>query len=255
MCPHITQFNISVTAGFYSAVAGVMAGFAFSALFHLIRHGQLGQRDHFDLAAHALGAAFIALLFSCVSYAILAGEPQEGGRAASAEIFTGTGLGLATVQLIYAIVLLIQAHHPDATPYLRRFFQLVGRLICPLGFLLIAFGTTSYSEARHDRGGTVVEVTALALLCVVVVAAAVGRRPFAPPKGGLAAVMSPPNWAVVLSAVGILTTGIITARVGVCNTVPPLLIVPFLAVAAWAFLNQIWWFANPPKAPPECLSA
>jgi hypothetical protein len=62
LCKHTASAHIPVIAGYYSTIAGVMAGFAFISLFYLVTGYNRKRNDSYRRATIALGAAFVSLL-------------------------------------------------------------------------------------------------------------------------------------------------------------------------------------------------
>jgi len=110
-CPGI-NFDITVTAGFYSQLAGVLAGFAFTALMFLAAtRVSSPERGHaFADAIRILVAAFISLVLTSLDYAIFAGEPSTLYKfITSGEPIIGVGFAVSGALVIYAIVLTLDA--------------------------------------------------------------------------------------------------------------------------------------------------
>jgi hypothetical protein len=167
--PEVSAFNIGATSGLYSTVAGVMAGFAFAALFYLITAERPtdADKDRYNLAAQALGSGFLALLLACINWAVLAGEKVTGGRASTIEVFASCAFVLAAVQLFYAILLLIRIKQ-DADNPLHGFFQMVGgAFLCPFVFLLALLGATDYLETGPEPWARDVFIFGLALFVIL----------------------------------------------------------------------------------------
>lgn len=110
-CTNLPTFKITVTAGLYSQLAGVLAGFAFTALMLLATaHARIRKRSRaFNDATRILVAAFLSLLLTSVNYAVLAGDPGTDGRTASEEPILGVGFAIAGALVIYAIVSTLHA--------------------------------------------------------------------------------------------------------------------------------------------------
>ncbi|GAA3539527.1 hypothetical protein [Kribbella ginsengisoli] len=129
VCLNDASFDIAATAGLYSALTGVLAGFAFTALILvpslvLSTGRRLGEEvaGHIADAARVLVSAFLALVLASINYAVLGGEPTSGGRAAAGELLAGVGLAVAAILMIYAIVLTLEtvAELADGTGPLMR---------------------------------------------------------------------------------------------------------------------------------------
>jgi hypothetical protein len=110
-CPYL-KFNITATAGFYSQLAGVLAGFAFTALMFLAatRVSSPNRGHVFADAIRILIAAFLSLVLTSLDYAIFAGQPAASyNNVASEEPIVGVGFAVSGALLIYAIILTLDA--------------------------------------------------------------------------------------------------------------------------------------------------
>jgi hypothetical protein len=101
------EFDIAASAGWYSAIAGLLAGFAFVAVLLPLDHdsseGDDAQTGH---AVVAFVGAFFALLMISISYAVLAGRTGTGPAAAVAaheQMATGAAFGLSTLLLLLGL--------------------------------------------------------------------------------------------------------------------------------------------------------
>lgn len=239
-----------------------MAGFAFAALFYFITSPSRPQSaaeseseadesatDRQDLAAQALGAAFVTLLLSSITYAILAGEPRSAGRSATIEVIAGIGFAVGAVHLFYAIVLMIRAHQ-QANSALERYFQNVGGLfLCPLASLMINLGISDWEETKHDRAAEAAYhfgwVIAVAVVIVCAIAALCARRTdHKPPRSRL---QNPSFIAVAVGGSAIVGTSIIGAELGECTPVGPIVIYALIVLTAVVLVNQALWFFWPPE--------
>jgi hypothetical protein len=111
-CSAASNFEITITAASYSQLAGLLAGFAFSALIFLVstRIKIPDPQDSFASAVRTLIAAFLGLVLSSLGYAVLAGEPSDAQtRSADTEPILGVGFAIAGALVIYAIVLTLDA--------------------------------------------------------------------------------------------------------------------------------------------------
>ncbi len=117
-------FNIAITAGFYSQAAGVLAGFAFTAVLLVLTNGEiLGSQARRAHAATSFICSFFALLLSTVQYAVLAGAADtlsktnpNLGRAASEEVIAGASFGLSVLLLLYGTLQLLDGRSGYETP-------------------------------------------------------------------------------------------------------------------------------------------
>jgi hypothetical protein len=110
-CSYI-NFNITTTAGLYSQLAGILAGFAFTALMFLAAtRVSAPNRGHaFADAIRILIAAFLSLVLTSLDYAIFAGQPSASyNNVASEEPIVGVGFAVSGALLIYAIILTLDA--------------------------------------------------------------------------------------------------------------------------------------------------
>ena len=95
-CANQPTFSITTTAGLYSQLAGVLAGFAFTSLMLLTTaSGRIQSSRAFTDATRILVASFLALILTSVNYAVLAGDPGTDGRTASEEPILGVGFAVA----------------------------------------------------------------------------------------------------------------------------------------------------------------
>lgn len=104
-CPvPLSVIDVAATAALYSQAAGVLAGFASSAILRLLTRGATARKQT-DLphTLMALISAFVCLVLSTVEYAVAAAEPGPGigGRAATFEVLCGTAFGLSVLLLLY----------------------------------------------------------------------------------------------------------------------------------------------------------
>lgn len=258
-CPS-SSFDIRTTAGFYSTVAGVMAGFAFAALFYFITSQTSRQSnaelpdadvhatDRRDLAAQALGAAFGTLLLSSITYAVLAGEPKSAGRAATIEVIAGIGFAVGAIHLFYAIVLMIRAHQREGSKLERYFQNLGGLFLCPLAGLMINLGVSDWEETKNDRAAEITYHIGLGIalvVAVICVMVAVRRR-----KGYsrlFSRFFNPAYWAVAIGGAAIAGTSSISVVLKECTAASPGVIVLLMIVTAVALVNQSLWFYWPPE--------
>lgn len=152
-------YQITVTAASYSQLAGLLAGFAFSALIFLIstRITVADPRDSFASAVRTLIAAFLGLVLSSLGYAVLAGEPADAQPlSASFEPVLGVGFAVTTALVIYAIVLTLDAsEHLVKTPspahkqVSASTRHILATLVAPLAVLYLYLAIQDYEEQRY----------------------------------------------------------------------------------------------------------
>ena len=100
-------FDVATSAGWYSAVAGLLAGFAFVAVLLPLDHETDvdGERE----TGHAVVvfiSAFFSLLILSITYAILAGRTGGGtadGIAAHEQMVNGAAFGLSVLLLMFGL--------------------------------------------------------------------------------------------------------------------------------------------------------
>ncbi|MGW6729146.1 hypothetical protein ACWF9G_24875 [Nocardia sp. NPDC055029] len=162
-------FNIQETAGFYSQLAGVLAGFSFAALMLLMTarlapaasgSSQAGA-SNFGAAVRILIISFLGLVLTSLDYALLAGEIAGRHRANTLEIVGGVSFAIAALLLVYAIILTIDAVNtavaqPDSelesvAKTLRGTLALV---LVPLSLMLIYNGIQDYNFAKYGHPRT-----------------------------------------------------------------------------------------------------
>lgn len=271
---HQSDFDILTTAGLYSQLAGVLAGFAFAALTLIlsVHLAEGARRDPADtresrLRAHqaqadaalVLTVAVVSLVLSAVAYAVLAGGRTSGSRSASEELIAGAGLVTSVTILFYAVVLLFDAAEQrgladGAAPggplavssrWLRRAF---GFFVSPLCSLYIASASFEYFHTAPKGDSWVYHAGNVACLLPLLCATA-GRFLRLPPfddarhRGALA--FSRLGASTVLVAA--LLFAIADADLGSCQRTPLAAIIAMLCLTT-AFLSfAAWRFTSDPR--------
>ena len=171
------NFSYSTAAGFCSAVAGILGGFAFSGILLAITHNAL-RRDNKTLgrAVAAFVAAFFGLLLSSVQYAVMAGEliqPQRSGRLAVEEVLDSLAFGISILALLYGVVLLLQADHRlgHATTWVERVMATFGPMITLLLLLTVGQDIESVRPVKTTASITCSNVNGWQLGTYIVVGA------------------------------------------------------------------------------------
>jgi hypothetical protein len=104
-----STFDIAAAAGWYSAIAGLLAGFAVVAILLPLDHDSDVGDDESTGAMESVvifTCAFFSLLILGVSYAILSGRTGEGpdrSIAAHEQLLNGSAFGLATLLLLFGL--------------------------------------------------------------------------------------------------------------------------------------------------------
>ena len=162
-CYPTTSFNISETAGLYSQLAGVLAGFAFSAIFFVLSTRLSPGVVISDLARtlRLMICGFVTLVLSSLFYALLAGETSNSGRAAMVQLVNAAGfISAGTLLLLSLLALLNRIEHASmpsgagpaipasgSIPLLRAVLAHGLPLILSLS---LYSGVDDYSDARHQ---------------------------------------------------------------------------------------------------------
>lgn len=116
-CLHVGSFDVAVTAGALSTLAGVLAGFGFFAVIFVLTNANAArpappapEHARLDQALLALFCATFGLAITAIEYAILAGEQNVGlpyGRAASEELMADISLSLSIFLLAAGMLVLV----------------------------------------------------------------------------------------------------------------------------------------------------
>lgn len=190
-CPPVGDltFSIAPTAAAYSALAGVLAGFAFAAIILVIPgtfrrdNDNSGAGSAFPRAgdAHVLVSlliAFIGLIISTLQYAQLAGEGRCAeilGRAADEEVLSGITLAFAILTLLYAIAQLLE--HARVGAASNQFRTITAVVVPALALYLVGAAVVDASFSpwllvdgtfHQESGGFVHEATILSYILPVV---------------------------------------------------------------------------------------
>ncbi|MGW8889739.1 hypothetical protein [Streptomyces sp. NPDC055749] len=131
MCVEVSKFEVSATAGWYSAVAGLLAGFALLAVLLPLDH-QAAETSATEDESGADGvvvftSSFFALLILSFTYAVLAGRTSEGatqGIARHEQQLNGAAFGLASLLLLLGLNAVLRLYGGNA-----RIFEPGRRLI------------------------------------------------------------------------------------------------------------------------------
>lgn len=108
------DFDVAASAGWYSAVAGLLAGFAFVAILLPLDHeDREGDEQSVGLAVLTFVCAFVALTLLAFGYAILAGRVGEGevlGIAVHEQLIYGTAFGLSTLLVLLGLQAVLRSY-------------------------------------------------------------------------------------------------------------------------------------------------
>jgi hypothetical protein len=198
--------NIAGTAQMYSQIAGVLAGFAFTALLGFLRHGASDDDGEGGVAAtHTLRSvtvvlfsSTVALIISAILYGFLAGGAPDSGNSFSLIAIDGPAFSLAILAMFYAVGLAATPYsHMDSMLSALRF--VVGVVAPAIVLLLVA---TAVLDIYHVKCGFDEKVNA----CVEVAQLSPGR-PF--------------GFGVLLTAVGLTVSLVLWFRIRKLLLIPP----------------------------------
>ncbi|GAA4242967.1 hypothetical protein [Dactylosporangium darangshiense] len=147
-------FNIAATSAAYAQMAGLLSGFAFTALVMLLKPTRSRRRRPEDQLPVALFAAFVALLLSTLTYSLLAGEDVVGARARTAteELVDGLPFGLAFIMLLHGLTFLLDSG--GAGRALVRAVHVITVLVLPaLTMLYLVNAVPDMESARAQLAG------------------------------------------------------------------------------------------------------
>ncbi|MCQ9134027.1 hypothetical protein [Streptomyces hilarionis] len=183
---HPPALDVKTIAELYSQLSGVLAGFALAAVFIIISHflGEAAPPGRRDGVLHhalpALIAALLGLIFSSLTYCIVAADGDNASRALFEHLLAGVGFSVAGALLVLAAVLLIEGVLPhDPVHYARR---LLGQCAPLPMFALLCEGVYAHGKAYHGGRapgwlGILIAVLLSALLAVSVLGYVAYGRP------------------------------------------------------------------------------
>ena len=151
-------FDIAAAAGWYSAVAGLLAGFALVAmLLPLDRDGAEVEPEGVTNAVVIFTCSFFSLLILSISYAILAGRVGSGtvaGVAAHEQMLNGAAFGLATLLMLFGLHAILGTYgaNREAFAPARQLILTVTSVLAPILVLALQFSNTLDLQ-RFRAGG------------------------------------------------------------------------------------------------------
>jgi hypothetical protein len=117
-CP--SHLNDAAVAGYYSQMTGVLAGFAFTAMIFLMTSAERVEissnpKVRNGAVVLTLITAFVSLLITTLTYAVLAGQTSDDtiGRAATLHLVNGLTFGLAVIMLFRGVTVLMEMRDFD----------------------------------------------------------------------------------------------------------------------------------------------
>jgi hypothetical protein len=144
------QFDIAASAGWYSAIAGVLAGFALLAILLPLDHDSVREEQSGDSrAAQAVvvfTCAFFSLLILAFAYAVLAGRTGSSatdGIAVHEQLIYGSAFGMSTLLLLFALHALLSSFGPNRDVFAPAQNVILGgtSVAGPIVLLALQFGS------------------------------------------------------------------------------------------------------------------
>lgn len=114
-------FDIASSAGWYSAIAGLLAGFALLAILLPLDHEANASDDpHAADSVVIFTCAFFTLLILAFNYGVLSGRTGDGpaaGVAAHEQLLNGAVFGLATLLMLFGLRAVLSSYGTNATVF------------------------------------------------------------------------------------------------------------------------------------------
>ena len=155
------DFDIASSAGWYSAIAGLLAGFALLSILFPLDHDAL---DHDESstgeAVVVFTCAFFSLLVLGFSFAVLAGRTGDGavlGVAAHEQLLYGSAFGLATILMLFGLHAVLRSYGANRLVFgsAQRVIILATSVLAPILLLALQFGSAldlaQYRTATSDE--------------------------------------------------------------------------------------------------------
>lgn len=137
------DFDIPATAGWYSSIAGVLAGFALLAILIPLDHEAASDDDRSADTVVIMTCAFFSLLLLSFSYAILAGRVGDAERAQAVheQLLLGVALGLSSLLLLFALHTLLSTYGANRRAFLpaQRVIMISTSLLGPAVVIAVQF--------------------------------------------------------------------------------------------------------------------
>lgn len=152
------SFDIAAAAGWYSAVAGLLAGFALVAILLPLDHeGAEVEPERMTNAVVIFTCSFFSLLILSISYAILAGRVGGGtieGVAAHEQMLNGAAFGLSTLLMLFGLHAILGTFgaNREAFAPARHLILTVTSVLAPILVLALQFSNTLDLQ-RFRAGG------------------------------------------------------------------------------------------------------
>lgn len=172
-------FDIAAAAGWYSAVAGLLAGFALLAILLPLDHeAKHGDTEYAANSVVIYICSFFSLLILSISYAVMAGRTSAAvGVAAHEQMLNGAAFGLATLLLLLGLRAILRTYGANREVFApaNALIMTVTSVLAPLIVIALQFSNT-FDLQRYRVGAETDSVPAgvwLNLAMVVLGAAAV----------------------------------------------------------------------------------
>ena len=137
------DFDIAATAGWYSSIAGVLAGFALLAILIPLDHEAETDDERGADTVVIMTCAFFSLLLLSFSFAVLAGRvgDTERGQAVHEQLLLGVALGLSSLLLMFALNTLLATYAANRVVFrpARRIIVVATSLIGPAVVVAVQF--------------------------------------------------------------------------------------------------------------------
>jgi hypothetical protein len=176
--------DFSISAGLYSQLAGVLAGFAFAALVALISGRLTDSSSTVKLAKsyRSLSAAFLGLVATSLNYATVAAGNSNGGQTASLATSSGVAFVVAGIMLVYSISVLLRAVESEEKAGVDaressdaniRAVTLIDKVLilgaCPMALLLYSTGPRYHVRIKYAPSEGLAGVDTFSLISDVLV--------------------------------------------------------------------------------------
>lgn len=150
-------FDVASSAGWYSAIAGLLAGFAFVAVLLPLDHDSDDESDR--ETGHAVVvfvSSFFSLLILAITYAILSGRTGGGvsdGIAAHEQMLNGAAFGLSVLLLLFGLRAVLGAYGKNRHVFdsARNLVLVVTSVLGP-GIVLALQFSNALDVARYRAG-------------------------------------------------------------------------------------------------------
>ncbi len=159
MTPNLSnlQYDIPAAAGWFSSIAGVLAGFALLSILIPLDHEAKKESESRSVeAVIAFTCAFFSLLILAFSYAVLSGRIGDGpvqGVATYEQLLNGSALGLSTLLLLFGLHAILLSYGSNRIVFrpARGLITRVTRTLGPIIILSFQFSSSLDVEAYRAR--------------------------------------------------------------------------------------------------------